>query len=104
ASNPHPLGDPSNAPLTAINTMIYIGNIEILTAKSAIYLGNVGYNELLDLLKIDKTELKKLDTAGKQDFLADKAARFSASWPFLTYEEALAIMGPVRDPGENRPV
>ena len=23
--------------------MIYIGNIEILTAKSAIYLGNVGY-------------------------------------------------------------
>ncbi|WP_206433037.1 hypothetical protein, partial [Sphingomonas koreensis] len=42
ASNPHPLGDPSNAPLTAINTMIYIGNIEILTAKSAIYLGNVG--------------------------------------------------------------
>ncbi|CAM5426840.1 multidrug efflux pump [Aquamicrobium terrae] len=24
--------------------MIYIGNIEILTAKSAIYLGNVGYN------------------------------------------------------------
>ncbi|NIJ41222.1 hypothetical protein FHS78_001503, partial [Parvibaculum indicum] len=31
-----------NAPLTAINTMIYIGNIEILTAKSAIYLGNVG--------------------------------------------------------------
>ncbi|WIG53847.1 MAG: hypothetical protein OJF48_004768 [Afipia sp.] len=24
--------------------MIYIGNIEILTAKSAIYLGNVGFN------------------------------------------------------------
>ncbi|MGE4483427.1 fumarylacetoacetate hydrolase family protein, partial [Acidocella sp.] len=46
-SNPHPLGDPSNAPLTAINTMIYIGNIEILTAKSAIYLGNVGLDEQL---------------------------------------------------------
>ncbi|MBY0302164.1 hypothetical protein, partial [Sphingomonas ginsenosidimutans] len=28
-----------------INTMIYIGNIEILTAKSAIYLGNVGLDE-----------------------------------------------------------
>jgi hypothetical protein len=26
--------------------MIYIGNIEILTAKSAIYLGNVGYRSL----------------------------------------------------------
>ncbi|MGY6417384.1 hypothetical protein, partial [Vibrio parahaemolyticus] len=41
-----PLGDPSNAPLTAINTMIYIGNIEILTAKSAIYLGNVGFRSV----------------------------------------------------------
>ena len=27
--------------------MIYIGNIEILTAKSAIYLGNVGYVALM---------------------------------------------------------
>ncbi len=62
------------------------------------------YNELLDLLKIDKTELKKLDTAGKQDFLADKASRFTAAWPILTYEDGLALMGPVRDPGENRPV
>lgn len=42
--------------------MIYIGNIEILTAKSAIYLGNVGYGVLhcpayrgayADFLKID---------------------------------------------------
>ena len=27
--------------------MIYIGNIEILTAKSAIYLGNVGENSCM---------------------------------------------------------
>lgn len=62
------------------------------------------YNELLELLKVDKNDLKKLDTAGKQDFIADKAARFSANWPTFTFEEGLAIMGPVRDPGENRPV
>ncbi|MDG6719349.1 hypothetical protein QCE92_14380, partial [Staphylococcus aureus] len=32
--------------------MIYIGNIEILTAKSAIYLGNVGVNRTLPALPI----------------------------------------------------
>jgi lipoprotein-anchoring transpeptidase ErfK/SrfK len=38
--------------------MIYIGNIEILTAKSAIYLGNVGYgiHGTPDPSKIGKTE------------------------------------------------
>lgn len=62
------------------------------------------YNELLELLKIEKNDLKKLDTAGKQDFIADKAAKFSAKWPELTFAEGVALMGPVRDPGENRPV
>lgn len=62
------------------------------------------YNEMLELLKIEKNDLKKLDTAGKQDYIADKAMKFSASWPAITYEEGLALMGPVRDPGENRPV
>lgn len=62
------------------------------------------YNELLELLKIEKIELKKLDTAGKQDFIADKAAKFKANWPEISFEDGLAIMGPVRDPGENRPV
>lgn len=62
------------------------------------------YNELLDLLKIDKNDLKKKDTAGKQDFIADKAAKFSAKWPEMTLAAGLALMGPVRNPGENRPV
>lgn len=30
--------------------MIYIGNIEILTAKSAIYLGNVGFNVIISTM------------------------------------------------------
>ncbi|MEX8518171.1 MAG: hypothetical protein AB3X44_06620 [Leptothrix sp. (in: b-proteobacteria)] len=62
------------------------------------------YNELLQLLYIEKTELKKLDTAGKTDAIADKAATFSASFPKITYEEGLALMGPVRNIYENRPV
>ena len=62
------------------------------------------YNELLELLKLEKNDLKKLDTASKLDVVADKALKFSASYPEITYEEGLKLMGPVRNPNENRPV
>lgn len=62
------------------------------------------YNELLQLLYIDKGDLKKLDTAGKTDAVADKAASFNDSFPKITYEEGLTLMGPVRNLYENRPV
>ncbi|MCA6218671.1 hypothetical protein KGA65_19190 [Ideonella sp. B7] len=62
------------------------------------------YNELLQLLYIDKGDLKKLDTAGKTDAVADKALQFSDSFPKISYEEGLALMGPVRNLYENRPV
>jgi len=62
------------------------------------------YNEVLELLYLEKTELKKLDTAGKTDAIADKAASFSQTFPKITFEEGLKLMGPVRNPYENRPV
>jgi hypothetical protein len=62
------------------------------------------YNELLELLYLDKGELKKLDTAGKTDRVADAALKFDVTFDTLTYEEGLALMGPVRNPNENRPV
>jgi len=62
------------------------------------------YNELLELLYLEKTELKKLDTAGKTDAIADKAAAFSQSFPKISFEEGLKLAGPVRNPYENRPV
>jgi hypothetical protein len=61
-------------------------------------------NEILELLRIEKTDLKKLDTASKLDIIADKALQFSVNYPEITYEEGLALMGPVRNPNENRPV
>ena len=67
-------------------------------------LENTVYNEMLELLYLEKGDLKKLDTAGKTDAIADKAASFKASFPKITYEEGLALMGPVRNPYENRPV
>ena len=62
------------------------------------------YNEILELLYLEKNELKKLDTAGKVDKVADKAAEFTDKFPSITYEEGLKLMGPIRDLGADRPV
>jgi hypothetical protein len=61
------------------------------------------YNELLEQFRMEKSDLKKLDTAGKLKILADKAADFTEQWPQISFEEALQIMGPIKIK-ENRPV
>jgi hypothetical protein len=62
------------------------------------------YNELLELLYLEKNDLKRLDTAAKLDKVADAALKFADKFPDLTYEDGLKIMGPVRNQNENRPV
>ncbi len=62
------------------------------------------YNELLELLYLEKNDLKKFDTAKKLDAVADMALTFSERFPPLSYEEGLKLMGPVRNANENRPV
>jgi hypothetical protein len=62
------------------------------------------YNEILELLYLEKGDLKKLDTAGKTDAVADAALKFTGKFEVITYEQGLKLMGPVRDPYENRPV
>lgn len=61
------------------------------------------YNELLELFRIERNDLKKLDTAGKLDAIAARAAGFCEAWPQISYAEGLKIMGPVKLK-ENRPV
>jgi hypothetical protein len=62
------------------------------------------YNETLQLLYLEKNDLKKLDTAGKVDAIVDKAMGFDQSFQKLTFEEGCKLMGPVRNVYENRPV
>lgn len=62
------------------------------------------YNELLTLLYLEKNDLKKKDTAGKLDAIANAALKFTTSFEVISYEQGLALMGPVRNPNENRPV
>jgi len=94
--------------------ILFCNNIDLLK-KYQVNLGGATFyilpidestvnNELLELLRIEKNDLKKLDTASKLDIVADKALKFSATYPVITYEEGLKLMGPVRNPNENRPV
>jgi len=62
------------------------------------------YNELLELLYLERNDLKKLDTAAKLDKIADAATKYDVTFDTITYAEGLTLMGPVRNPNENRPV
>ncbi|MFZ5532157.1 MAG: hypothetical protein ACOY5H_01285 [Pseudomonadota bacterium] len=62
------------------------------------------YNELLDLLYIERNDLKKLDTGARLDRIYDTAKGYSDRLPEMSFEEGLERMGPVRNPNENRPV
>ena len=62
------------------------------------------YNELVDLVGLDRNELKKMETDGKLSRLAEAAAKYKSSkFPMITFEQAQKEMGPIRIP-EGRPV
>ena len=61
------------------------------------------YNETLDLLYIDRGDLKKLGNDAKIDAIVEAASGFSGSFTLTPYAQALAEMGPVKVV-ENRPV
>jgi hypothetical protein len=93
---------------------MFCNNIDLL-AKYRTKLGNVTFHvlpcdestvwkEMLDLAGIDKNDIKKLDTAGKLDYLLDAAASLNGSYETISFEDGLARMTPVKNRNENRPV
>ncbi len=93
---------------------MYCNNIDLL-AKYRVTLGNVPFyvlpcdestvwKEMLDLMGIDKNDIRKLDTAGKLDYLLDAALGLEAKYDAITYEQGLSLMTPVKNRNENRPV
>jgi hypothetical protein len=93
---------------------MFCNNIDLL-AKYRVALGGFAFfvlpcdestvwKETLDLMSIDKNDIKKLDTAGKLDFVLDAALGFNQKFEPISYEEGLARMQPVRNRNENRPV
>jgi hypothetical protein len=47
------------------------------------------YNELIDSLYLDKTKMKKMDTADKLDTITDGALKYSQAYEAISYEEGL---------------
>jgi hypothetical protein len=93
---------------------MYCNNIDLL-AKYRVTLNDISFHvlpcdestvwkEMLDLMSIDKNDIKKLNTAGKLDYLLNAAVGMDAKYQAITYEEGLARMEPVKNRNENRPV
>jgi hypothetical protein len=61
------------------------------------------YNELLDLLYLEKGDLKKASMEEKLDILTDTAKNYKGGLPKAGFEQVVAEMGPVKV-YDNRPV
>jgi hypothetical protein len=93
---------------------IFCNNIDLL-AKYRVTLKGITFfvlpcdestvwKEMMDLMSIDKNDVKKLNTAGKLDHLLDAAMGFSETYDLITFEDGVAGMEPVKNRNENRPV
>lgn len=92
---------------------VFAGNIDI-SKKYFIELGGIGFhvlpldeatvwNELLECFNLDRGDVKRLGSGEKIDAVADAASSFSGKFQPISFEEGLAVMGPIRIP-DNRPV
>jgi hypothetical protein len=93
---------------------MFCNNVDLL-ARYRVTLGGIPFQilpldestvwkEMLDLLAIDKNDIKKLDTAGKLDHVMDAAVALKPAYDVASYADVLAKVGPVKNRNENRPV
>jgi hypothetical protein len=93
---------------------MFCNNIDLL-AKYRVTIGEITcyilpleestvWKEMMDLVGVDKNDIKKLDTGGKLDYLLDAATGLHAQYPAIPYEQGLELMGPIKNRNENRPV
>jgi hypothetical protein len=93
---------------------LFCNNVDLLS-KYCITINGIRYyvlpcdestvwKEMLELVDVDKNDIKKLDTAGKLDYVLDAALGRSFSFDVISYEEGLSRMEPVKNRNENRPV
>ena len=94
--------------------LIYANNIDILAKYQLTYRGipfavlpcdeSTVWKETIDLLGIDKNDIRKLDTAGKLDYVLDALVEYKFDFTPTTFEDILAKAGPIKNRNENRPV
>ncbi|WP_072369049.1 hypothetical protein [Hyphomicrobium sp. NDB2Meth4] len=62
------------------------------------------WKEVLELMGIEKNDIKKLDSAGKLDYVLDAVMGLSTSYEPISFEQGVERMEPVKNRNENRPV
>ncbi|MGD9657662.1 MAG: hypothetical protein AB7U61_08495 [Methylocystis sp.] len=93
---------------------MFCNNIDLLS-KFRVKIGDITFNvlpcdestvwkEMMDLCSVDKNDIKKLDTAGKTDYLLDTALKFNDAFEIIAYQQGVERMEPVKNRNENRPV
>lgn len=93
---------------------MFCNNIDLLS-KFRVKIGDIVFNvlpcdestvwkEMMDLCGVDKNDIKKLDTAGKTDYLLDAARKFNDAFEIIAYQQGVERMEPVKNRNENRPV
>ncbi|MCC8960540.1 hypothetical protein H8B02_46245 [Bradyrhizobium sp. Pear77] len=93
---------------------MFCNNIDLL-AKYRVKLGDITFHvlpcdestvwkEMMDLVGLNKDDIKKLNTGGKLDYLLDATKDLDLSYEEISYEDGLNRMEPVRNRNENRPV
>ena len=93
---------------------MFCNNID-LSSKFRVKIGEITFNilpcdestvwkEMMDLNYVDKNDIKKLDTAGKLDYVLDAALKFNDTSEIIAYQQGVERMEPVKNRNENRPV
>lgn len=62
------------------------------------------WKETLELVDVDRNDVRKMSGPGKLEYVLDKVAAFSASYAEISYDQGVATMEPLRNRNENRPV
>lgn len=62
------------------------------------------WKETLELVDVDRNDVKKMGGAEKLQTVMDKVAALEVSYPLQSYDEVVAAMEPVRNRNANRPV
>ncbi|KYK43839.1 hypothetical protein A1D31_37845 [Bradyrhizobium liaoningense] len=99
---------------TSGSYFMFCNNIDLL-AKYRINVGGTNFHvlpcdestvwkEMMDLIGLNKDDIKKLDPGGKLDYLLDAAKDLELSYEEISYDDGLKRMGPVKNRNENRPV
>jgi hypothetical protein len=95
--------------------IFFVNNIDFLKMYTVTLPGGIAayvlpldestvWKETLELVGVDKNDMKKLGGADKLAYVLDRVVAFKAKYPELSYEDGIATMAPVRNRNENRPV